>query len=87
MQDIELAADALSQNINEEDEECCTYEGKVDGNDTSSCDVYQYIKKLKLLMKPYMCAEKLKEDIVMDFLHFYKSADFNPNILIKVQIK
>ena len=37
-----------------------------------------------------MCSEKLKvdkEDFIMDFFHFYKCKDFDPQIPVKVQIK
>ena len=76
-QNIELAADALSQDIFKEQPE----ENK---------DVHQILNKLKFSMKPYMYSEKLKvdkEDIVMDFFHYYKSGEFDPSVPIKVQMR
>ena len=73
-QNIELAADALSQDMVEQQLE----ENK---------DVPQILSELKFSMKPYMYSEKLKvdkEDIVMDFFHFYKSSEFDPSVPIKV---
>lgn len=48
------------------------------------------LNKLKKSMKPYMDSVKLivdKEDIVMDFFHYYKSFEFDPAVPIKVKIK
>ena len=41
-------------------------------------------------MKPYMDSVKLKvdkEDIVVDFFHYYKSPKFNEVVPIKVQMR
>ena len=76
-QNIELAADALSQDIFKEQPE----ENK---------DVHQILNKLKFSMKPYMYSEKLKvdkEDIVVDFFHYYKSGEFDPSVPIKIQMR
>lgn len=76
-QNIELAADALSQDMVEKKPE-------------EKKDVPQILSGLKLSMKPYMYSEKLKvdkEDIVMDFFHFYKSSEFDPSVPIKVQMR
>ena len=48
------------------------------------------LNKLKKSMKPYMHSEKLKvdkEDLVMDFFHFYKSPEFDPVIPVKIQMR
>ena len=76
-QNIELAADALSRDMGEQHPE----ENK---------DVPQILSELKFSMKQYMYSEKLKvnkDDVVMDFFHFYKSSEFDPSILIKFQMR
>ena len=76
-QNIKLAADALSRDMGEQHPE----ENK---------DVPQMLSEFKFSMKLYMYSEKLKvnkEDIVMDFFHFYKSSEFDPSVPIKVQMR
>ena len=78
-QDVGLAANALSENV----EEATREEKKDEG-------VGDILRWLKTRMKSYTSAEKLKvdeEDLAMDFLHYYKCKEFDPKIPIKVQFR
>jgi len=53
-------------------------------------DASQVLKNLKLKMKGYGQAEKIKvdrEDLVLDLFHYYKDSDFNPELQIKIQFR
>ena len=53
-------------------------------------DASQILNNLKLKMKGYGQAEKIKvdrEDLVLDLFHYYKDSDFNPEFQIKVQFR
>lgn len=47
-------------------------------------------KQLKLKMKGYSLAEKIKvdrEDLILDLFQYYKDPDFNPELQIKIQFR
>lgn len=53
-------------------------------------DASQILKNLKLKMKGYGQAEKIKvdrEDLLLDFFHYYKDSDFNPALQMKIQFR
>ena len=48
------------------------------------------LKQLKLKMKGYSLAEKIKvdrEDLILDLFQYYKDPDFNPELQIKIQFR
>ena len=53
-------------------------------------DATEILKNLKLQMKGYGLAEKIKvdrEDLLLDLFHYYKDSDFNPEFQIKIQFR
>jgi len=75
---LELAAEKLSDKA-----DTCKQSG-------ACMDASQILNNLKLKMKGYGQAEKIKvdrEDLVLDLFHYYKDSDFNPEFQIKVQFR
>ena len=53
-------------------------------------DASRILKQLKLKMKGYSLAEKIKvdrEDLILDLFQYYKDPDFNPELQIKIQFR
>lgn len=53
-------------------------------------DATGILRNLKLQMKRYGLAEKIKvdrEDLLLDLLYYYKDSDFNPEFHIKIQFR
>ena len=75
---LELAAEKLSDKA-----ATCKQSG-------ACMDAPQILKNLKLKMKGYGQAEKIKvdrEDLLLDFFHYYKDCDFNPELQMKIQFR
>ena len=78
---LELAAEKLSEKA---DSACTCVQ-----SDTCM-DASGILKQLKLKMKGYSLAEKIKvdrEDLILDLFQYYKDPDFNPEFQIKIQFR
>ena len=78
---LELAAEKLSEKA---DSACTCVQ-----SDTCM-DASGILKQLKLKMKGYSLAEKIKvdrEDLILDLFQYYKDPDFNPELQIKIQFR
>lgn len=75
---LELAAEKLSEKA-----DTCE-------QSSTSMDASGILKHLKLKMKGYGLAEKIKvdrDDLVLDLFHYYKDPNFDPDLQIKLQFR